>query len=88
MKRISRKNFKRLKQLQKPRSRVENRVTVEKFHHFFVPEDQSYWIYQYLSVDDFKFANEMSKKKKGNTGIFSFQNPIMITILLINNNYI
>ena len=40
-----RKTFRHLKQLEKPKVRVENRVTLSKFCCFVVREDQDYWIY-------------------------------------------
>ena len=45
-KRIIHKIFKHLNQPEKPKFRVENRVTFEKFRYFVVLEDQYYWMYQ------------------------------------------
>ena len=41
-----RKSFKHLKQPEKPKIRVGNRVTLAKFRQFVIPEDQYYWMYQ------------------------------------------
>ena len=42
--------FKDLKQLEKPKIRVEKRVTLAKLCRFVVHEDQDYWMYQDLSA--------------------------------------
>ena len=68
--------------------RVEKRSPLAKLRRFLVPEDQDYWMYQDPLEEDIKLAKDTSKKKKGNTEICSFQNPMMIIILLINNSYI
>ena len=63
-KRRFRKKFKHLKQIEKPKIRIENRATLAKFRRFVVPEDQDYWMYQDPSEDDVKIEKETSKKRK------------------------
>ena len=50
-----------LKQIEKPKFRVEKRVTLANFRRFVVPEDQDYWLYQDLSAEDIKLSKDTSK---------------------------
>ena len=52
------------KSLEKPKIRVEKRVSLAKFQLFVVPEEQDCWMYQDPSADDVKLAKDKSKKRK------------------------